>query len=199
MEFTKDRILQIQAECLALEELAIPVKRNKSSASETTMYRCFAKMESLNSLFLTLDCSNWHVNHGSTYNPQFDKEDQKLVDTYAPNVKRGILKETCINCAVDEALARAIWEVISKNKTGRRLERLKLWTTGGQEYGTGRSLSHITNVLDNLSRSWLIERVPRDDKVNITVRELGQREREARDARVRQRRETEPQKIFSEV
>ena len=202
MEFTKDRLLQIQAECPALEELAIPVKRNKSSASEAEIYKLFAKMERLKLLFLTLDCSNWRVTHDSTYNPQFDEEDQNLVDPDCCDVnhlKRGTLKETYINCAVDEALARSIWEVISRNKTGRRLECLKLWTTGGKEFGTGGGTSWITDLLDNLSRSWLIERVPRDDQDDITIRELGQREREARDARVRQRRETEPQKIFREV
>jgi hypothetical protein len=199
MEFTKGHLLQIRAECPALEALAIPVKRNKSSASETELYKCFAEMESLKYLFLTLDCSNWRVTHDSTYNPQFDEEDKKVVDPYCPYLKRGILKETYINCAVDESLARSIWNVISKNKTGRRLERLKLWTTGGKQFGTGDNSSSNTDLLDTLSRSWLIERVPRDDQEDITIRELGQREREARDAKTYERRDTEVQKVFREV
>jgi hypothetical protein len=199
IEFTEERLLQIQAGCQVLEELAIPVKRNKSSASEAKIYRYFAKMESLKFLFLTLDCSNWRVTQDNTYNPQYDEEDQKFVDYYYPYLMRGTLKETFINCAVDETLARSIWEVVSKNKIGRRLERLKLWTTGGKEYGTSGSSSHVTDLLDNLSRSWLIERVPRDDQEDIIVRELGRREREAHSAKVRERRETVPQKTFCEV
>jgi hypothetical protein len=199
MEFTEEHLLQIQAGCPVLEELAIPVKRNKSSASEAKIYRCFAKMESLKFLILTLDCSNWRVTQDNTYNPQYDEEDQKFVDSYYPYLMRGTLKETFINCAVDEALARSIWEAVSKNKTGRRLERLELWTTGGREYGTPGSSSQVSDLLDNLSRSWLIERVPRDNQEDISVRELGRHERVAHDAKVRERRETEPQKIFCEV
>jgi hypothetical protein len=74
LEFTKDLILQIQAQCPGLEELTIPVKRNKSNASEAETYRCFHEMESLRFLFLTLDCSNWRVCR-DTYNPQFEGED----------------------------------------------------------------------------------------------------------------------------
>ncbi|KAF2684989.1 hypothetical protein K458DRAFT_366493 [Lentithecium fluviatile CBS 122367] len=179
MEFTKDHILQIQAQCLVLEELAIPVKRNKSSASEVEMYRCFNEIKSLRFLFLILDCSNLRVCRDSTYNPQFNKEDQKPVDDRYL-LKRGTIKETFINCAVDEALARSIWKTISQNKRGRQLERLKLWTKGGGEYG-GSAYRSFSEVVRNLSRSWLIERVPRDDQEDITVRELGQHEREAND------------------
>jgi hypothetical protein len=179
LEFTKDRILQIQAQCPILEELAIPVKRNKSSASEADMYRCFSEMESLRFLFLTLDCSNWQVSRDSTYDPQFDEEDQKPLKCLFP-LKTGNLKETFVNCAVDEALARSIWKTISQNKTGRKLERLKLWTAGGSEHGGGYNW-FIYMFIKHLSRSWLIERLPRDNREDITVRELGQHVREIDD------------------
>lgn len=179
-EFTKNDILQVQAQCLVLEELAIPVKRNKSSASEAEMYRCFAKMKSLRILFLTLDCQNRRVTGDSTYNPQFDEEDQKPANDYHTLLKRGTVKETYMNCAVDEALARSIWTIISQDKTGRHLELLKLWVTGGGDYG-GLYVHTQDVIIKNLSRSWLIERVPRNDEEDITVRELGQHARELRD------------------
>jgi hypothetical protein len=177
MEFTKDRILQIRAQCPILEELAIPVKRNQSGASEVEIYKCFSEMKSLRYLFLILDCSNWRVTRDSTYDPQFNEEDQKPLH-FERRLKRGHLKETFINCAVDEALARSIWKTISQHKMGKQLERLKLWTTGAGEYGAG-SRYEIRMMCRSLSRSWLIERVPRDDHDDITVRELGQRFREA--------------------
>lgn len=116
-------------------------------------------------------------------------------------LKGGHLKKTYIDCAVDESLARSIWDVIDKNKTGRRLERLKLWTNGVGVYGgSGRGTSSwVMDVLDNLSRSWLIERVPRIDHDEITVWELGRYERKARDARIRHRHEAKHQEIFDEV
>jgi hypothetical protein len=174
MEFTKDDFLQIQAHCPVLEDLAITVKRNQSSASETEIYRCFGTIRNLRYLFLTLDCSNMRVTRDSTYDPQFDGEDNRLVDDdTATSVKKGVFKETLINCAVDEALAHSIWKTIVQNKAGRKLKRLRLWTRGGFEYSTRWGVQHASTIVAVLSRSWLLERVPRDDQDDITVRELG--------------------------
>lgn len=107
------------------------------------------------------------------------------------------------NCAVDETLARCIWPAVSRAKEVKPLQVLKLWTTGGGSWGNGSNNDHIPPVVDKLSRSWLIERVLRDDKKDdddggggggggyssqhgerdaIVVMELGQRARERRDA-----------------
>jgi hypothetical protein len=199
MELTKDCILQIQAQCSVLEELAIPVKRNKSSASEVEIYRSFGKMKCLRSLFLTLDCSDWRVCRDSTYNPQFDEEDREPLENDQVLSKTGNLKETFINCAVDEALARSIWKTINRNKTGRQLERLKLWTIGGGRYGREGAGHHAELIIKNLSRSWLIERVPRDDSEDITVRELGQHAREVDDAEARRSYESQAGRVFRAI
>lgn len=197
LEFTRDLIQQIQTQCLKLEELSIPIKRDLSSAAEAEIYKCFKKMSQLRHLFLNLDCSNWRVTRDDLYKPQYDDEDQKPVpyDTYLNQhqqpvyrpspIKIGELKLTFINAAVDEALARSIWVAASHNKTGRRLETLKLWTTGAGSWGGLRSsgrLPYIGGFAQDLSRSWLIERSKRYDDEGIAVRELGQtsREREQR-------------------
>jgi hypothetical protein len=49
-------------------------------------------------------------------------------------VKKGHLRETLMNCAVDNTLARSIWETICQNKTGQKLEALKMWTYGGGHF-----------------------------------------------------------------
>ncbi|VUC33301.1 unnamed protein product [Clonostachys rosea] len=176
MVLTKEHILQIQAECPALEDLAVPVKRKRSSAAEVEIYRTLARMEHLRSLFLTLDCSEWRVKRDCTYDPPFDEEDNKIGQF---GYKRGILRELLMNCAVDETLARSIWETIREGN--RRLESLKLWTTGAGQFGSGQI--HIAEDLyTHMSRSWLIEGVPRDDKEIINIKELGRTEREAKDA-----------------
>ena len=131
MTFTEDQILQIQALCPVLEKLTITVMRDKSSASEAVIYKCFSKMESLRFLFLTLDCANWRIGRDPTYNVQFEGDDQKLAWNHSNNIKRGNVREALINSTVDEGLARSIWEMITQNKTGKRLERLKLWTRHG--------------------------------------------------------------------
>jgi hypothetical protein len=178
LTFTEDRVTQIQALCPVLENLTIPVYRDKSSASEAAIYTCFSKMASLRSLFLVLDCATWRMNRDPTYDPQFEgKDDQVLTAIHYCVVKKGHLKDHFINSAVDEGLARSIWMKITQNKTGKRLERLKLWTkgafhTGPVEYALPTLLTKST------ARSWLIERSPRDDREEVTVKELMQRARE---------------------
>jgi len=185
MVFRKEHVVQIQARCPALQDLAITVKRTKSDAREAEMYRSFGKMERLEILFLTLDCSDWRVTRGctSTDDPSFDEDDRKFYSEGDSRLRRGHVRETFMNCAVDETLARSIWETICRDKMGKRLESLKLYTTGGGSFGE-RSYHHdISEVVDNLSRSWLVERGVRDDREISNVTELSQRSREARDKR----------------
>jgi hypothetical protein len=80
---------------------------------------------------------------------------------------------------VDETLARSIWGTIREE--GRGLESLRLWTTGAGQFGKGQN-NMADGYLNHLSRSWLIERVPRDDVEILHVKELCRSEREARDA-----------------
>lgn len=181
-QFTKEHIIQIEAQCPILEDLAIAVKRDKSSAIEADIYRSFSGMKHLRSLFLILDCSNWRVTRDPTYHPDYDEEDQKPLhhDKY-PGLKRGDLKEAFLNCAIDETLARTIWHTITITRPGQRLERLKLWPTGAGEYGHFRCNlpSTFTDLTEHLARSWLFERSPREDG-GFTVRELGRESRRSR-------------------
>lgn len=185
MAFRKEHVLQIQTECPALQELAISVKRTKSDAREAEIYnKSFGKMERLQVLFLTLDCSNWQVTRGnnSTNDPLFnDEDDYKFYTHERKCLRKGHIRETLINCTVDETLARSIWEIICRDKAGKRLESLKLYTTGGGNFGEARGYSNISKVVENLSRYWLMEKSIRDDEDIISVRELGRGARQARD------------------
>lgn len=177
MVLGKEHVLQIQTHCPALEKLAIPVKRTKSDAAEAELYKSFGEMIRLQHLFLTLDCSEWRVSRDSTYNPSFDEEDKKPLG-FSGWLKKGHLRGAFMNCAVDETLARSIWKTICQYKTGRQLQSLKLWTTGGGRFGRTTNNEDYLKVVDNLSRSWLIEP---DVGEMINIRELGRRAREMRD------------------
>ncbi|TVY34831.1 hypothetical protein LSUB1_G008236 [Lachnellula subtilissima] len=182
MTFTKEHILQIHTQCPALQELAISVKRTKSDTLEAEMYKSFGQMAQLKSLFLTLDCSDWGVMRDADSRDDasfdaFDRESCKILGF----LKKGRLRETLMNCAVDETLVRSIWETIYSSKVGRGLESLKVWTTGGGQWGTSVNNASIPPVVNHLSRSWLVERVCRDDGDVTRVKELGRRVREARD------------------
>ncbi|CAH0019242.1 unnamed protein product [Clonostachys rhizophaga] len=177
MVFTKVHVSQIQAHCPALEELAITVKRTQSNAVEVELYRSLAKLERLRSLFLILDCSDLRPFRDSSCDAEFDEDDQRT--WLYENIKRGHLRLALMNCAVDETLARSIWETICHDKVSTPLESLKLWTTGVGEFGNGQDV--MADFAANMSRSWLVERLPRDDIEVINITELGQYAREARD------------------
>jgi hypothetical protein len=177
-QFTKDCILHVRAQCPVLVELTIPVRRNMSSSSEAELYKCFGVMKALRALNLILDCSNWRVFRDPTYKPVFFMQDRYRHPGGYPWVKLGDLKETFINCAIDEALARSIWNIISQNKDGKPLERLKLRPAGMGEFGSlAKRPSSLGAFYNHLARSWSIERDPRDNREDcIIIREL-QRDR----------------------
>jgi hypothetical protein len=185
MTFKKEHVLQIHAQCPVLQELAISIKRTKSDTLEAEIYKSFGKMGQLKSLFLTLDCSDWRVTRDPNFrdDASFDAADREIAKG-SGLLKKGHLRETLMNCAVDETLVRSIWETICQSKAGQELESLKLWTTGGGSWGGYLGTWDISEVVNNLSRSWLIERVARNDEDMINVRELGRRVREARDQKV---------------
>ena len=182
MVFEQEHLLLIQAQCPALRQLAISVKRMQSNAIETEIYRTFGKMKRLEILFLTLDCSDWRVSRDSTRRnePSFDEFDREMY-LDLDFLQKGHVRETFMNCAVDETLARSIWDIICRAKIGKALQSLKLWTDGGDQWGNGISNGGIRPVVDILSCSWLIERVVGNDKDMITVKELGRRGKEIRD------------------
>lgn len=211
LELTKELISQLQAQCPALEDLALPIKRDLSSASEASLYRSFSKMPRLTSLLLNLDCSNWRIILDPAYSPGFTGDDAEPLayNTHFHNdreptyhalpVKKGDLNKTFINAAVDEALARAIWELVSARKIGTRLERLKLWTTGAGEYGGYSGLHYLQKFIDQLSRSWLIERDPRRDVGDVVVREIGKRQRDMNNNTLSKTLESSEAQVFRAI
>lgn len=194
MTITKAQILQINDHCPALESLSIYIKRTMSDASEVGLYTSLARIRPLQSLFLILDCSNWRVCRDPDLEDEawFDEDDKKKFEGPWRALKRGHVRQAFINCAVDETLARSIWDVIAKHKDGRRLLSLKLHTTGAMNFGMPGQVSRMIDIVHQLSRSWLIERGVRDDEHDVLhVRELGLEARKARDKEMQDRLEAE--------
>ncbi|KAL1864706.1 hypothetical protein Daus18300_007508 [Diaporthe australafricana] len=194
MTITKAHILQINDNCPALESLSIYIKRTKSDASEVELYTSLARLRPLRSLFLTLDCSNWRVRRDPDLEDEawFDEDDKRKFDGSWRALRRGHVRQSFINCAVDETLARSIWDVIATRKDGKRLLSLKLHTTGAMNFGMPGRLFRMADIVHHLSRSWLIERGVRDDEQDaLHVRELGLEARKARDKELQDKFEAE--------
>jgi hypothetical protein len=186
MIFEKEHILQIQAQCPVLQDLTIQVKRTKSDFREAEIYRSFGKMECLQVLFLILDCSNPQATRGSASTDDlfFDEDDHEFYSNTDTDLKKGYIREAFINCAVDKILVRSIWQTICRDKVGKQLESLKLYTTGSSNFATNTEYNNIPQVIENLSHFWLIEKSVRDDEDTIDVKELGLGAREIRDKEV---------------
>lgn len=194
MTITKAQIMQIEAHCPVLESLSIYIKRTMSDTSEVELYTSLARIKPLQFLFLTLDCSNWRVRRDPDleYETWFDEDDKERFDSPWRALKRGHVRQSFINCAVDEKLARSMWDVIAKHKDGKRLLALKLYTTGAMNFGWPGRVPRMVDIARHLSRSWVIERGIRDDEQDaLHVRELGLLARKARDRELQARLEAE--------
>lgn len=194
MTITKAHILQINHHCRALDSLSIYIKRTMSDASEVELYTSLARIRPLQTLFLTLDCSNWRVRRDPDLEDEawFEEDDKEKFDGPRRALRRGHVRQSFINCAVDETLARSIWDVIATHKDGKRLLSLKLHTTGAMNFGMPGRVSRMADIVRHLSRSWLIERGVRDDEQDaLHVREIGLEARKARDKELQDKFEAE--------
>lgn len=194
MTITKAHILQINDHCPGLESLSIYIKRTMSDKSEAELYTSLARIRPLQSLFLTLDCSNWRVRRDPDLEDEawFDEDDKEKFDGPWRALRRGHVRQSFINCAVDETLARSIWDVIATQKDGKRLLSLKLHTTGAMNFGMPGQVSRMADIVRHLSRSWLVERGVRDDDQDaLHIRELGLEARKARDKELQDKFEAE--------
>ncbi|KAI1841126.1 hypothetical protein JX266_012661 [Neoarthrinium moseri] len=189
--FTRDDVIQLQASCPVLEELAMPIKRYKGGKPEVEIYRALGKMKWLTTLFLNLDCSNTSVLLDGDETPNDPSFDSYMQEFWGSGLQRrprnGHVRDALVNSAVDERLARAIWDTISTARVGRPLKSLKLWAHSGASFGDSSYQTDLMNMIQHLSRAYLVERSVRDDDDSISVQELGKRAREARDEMERQR------------
>ena len=102
--------------------------------------------------------------------------------------RQGHIRDAFINSALDETLARAIFNDISNSKAHHAfpLEYVTLHPNGGGEFGRCVSLdvSCLKQAIHSLSRKWLLTRSPRDDSCDkVIAREIGKRSREEWDNR----------------
>ncbi len=197
--FKHSQIDKIRQHCLILEDLTLPVPRSKGDAQELAIYRTLGALPKLQKLFLILDSSNLSVlvdndlevpNDASfdEFGKQFFPLDMRIT---RPGPRNGHVRAALINSALDETLARAIFQTISTSKARNAfpLEYLKLRPIGGGVFGKAIYLPGLSGsdglagVLSNIGRSWLLVRNPRDDcRVEVIAKQLGWREREGNKA-----------------
>ena len=160
--------------CRRLEDLALSIPRSMGDAKEVQMYRALGSLPRLQTLSLALDCEDVSLDlqapgFGPTsILPSFDDFDQEFSETFAAQrtgygrrPRKGHIRLAMLNAALDEDLARSIFDTISdaKPKGDRTLpfERLELAPF------RGAYTEEASEAIDAVSQWWLVERDPRAD------------------------------------
>ncbi len=161
--------------CPILDYLNTEVRRSESDRHETQCYRALGTLTSLTRLELHLDCSgSIFKDQTSVERGSLDDGSGTLWDSSDTRPRDADIRDALINCAVDEALARAIWHIVSARERGRQFSRL-LITSGGTK--TVRLLD-MYYWIRHMSRSYLFTRCIRDDQNSFDVLEIGKEARE---------------------
>jgi hypothetical protein len=193
--FKEEHIEQISKSCTQVEELTIKIPRSQGDASEVAIYKAFAAMSKLHDLYLILDCSITFLSgEDADYDVDdpdyearvpsesyFDDIDRQIIPLSMPNnsigIRRGYIRETYINSALDESLACSIFHAISTGKSSGALplNNLTVTTTGAFEFSHNSGWSHsFSDLSDYMNQFWLVQRNPRDDRHDqLVVRYLG--------------------------
>ncbi|KAK7959714.1 uncharacterized protein PG986_004568 [Apiospora aurea] len=187
--YGQDHILQIGFLCSRLEKLSLPIRRQKGAPDEVDIYRALGIIETLTDITLHLHCPSRYAlepDDGWLWEPfgdpfkdrRFDKRDF----VHGCQLRNGDVWEGLLNRAVDEVLARAIWDVVAAGRPRQSpLHSLRLRPRGGPDFGPGGEGCGLEYTIEHLQRSYLVERSVRDDDTAPRVVELGRTEREARD------------------
>ncbi|KAK1760380.1 hypothetical protein QBC47DRAFT_427578 [Echria macrotheca] len=150
-----------------LEELAIPLPRSGGDEAEVNLYRTLgASLPRLRRLALTLD--SWHrfFKGADAVNPEFDDFERQLCGR--SNLLNGQLIWLLRDHAVDETLARSIFDAISSAKPrdlAVPLDCLRIHVPRVSfDSRMIREVPDLERVITDLRRSWLLTRSVRDDR-----------------------------------
>ena len=171
-------ISMIGSSCPHLSNLDITIRRSMSNRSETKCYEALGTIRTLKKLHVRLDCTN-PTNLGPP-SDNWDEFNKTLSGLSMPRVHHGHLEYAIVNSAVDETLARSIWDVISENTHKPPLESLEITSCGGSGFGNSHP-GDLMTIVRNLSRSYLITVSASSDGDKLKVVEMTKESREKSD------------------
>ncbi|KAH6839491.1 hypothetical protein B0I37DRAFT_386584 [Chaetomium sp. MPI-CAGE-AT-0009] len=203
----EEAILELATRCPRIDTLALKIRRSRGDAAEVALYRALGRFPNLRCLGLTLDAfpPPWFETEpprervpGDTrfpsfdtpVDPSFDDYDSQYLRTDLYPYRNGHIRDVFINMAVDETLARSIFNTICTAKASTYsdsaalvLERVMIQPAGGRRSFPQPAIMAPRGLALHpyqtaLSRRWLLERDVRDDARHMVhAREIG---REAR-------------------
>jgi hypothetical protein len=163
--FNASDLVSLSRQAPHLEELRLPLRRSLGSQTECKLYEALGRFPSLHSLVLDLDC-NFRESIARDYN-QFSEQNVELP-----------ARDVFINAAMDETLAKAIWDKIDLSGGGKRLRNLRISILGVSSLRRAEG-----EIARRLARQFLITRSMSYVGGHMKIREIGQGRIESQTAR----------------
>lgn len=136
---------------------------------ETRCYEALGRLQGLTAATIHLDCSNMPTDPGRL----------------GVGATTNQLERALINSAVDETLARSIWEIVSADSARSRLKSLHLISSGGSSFGNSHP-GDLMTIVNHISRSYKIRHSRDDEHEALSIVESTKIQREERDQRQRE-------------
>lgn len=178
----------LAASCPHLTDLAISLHRTMGNHVEVASYRALGMIKRLKSLELTLDCSDYTIlgpqmafdaryqsDDAPPSEPDFDQDDQEICPVdfsdAGCHVRNGHVRHAFMNAAMDESLARSIFDCISSNTTSNTASLERLQIRMSRQLRFYPDCRHVPadaqEVLRDVSHDWILERSCRDDSTHV--------------------------------
>jgi hypothetical protein len=167
LQLQSTHIRVIAHSCPRLSDLNIRIKRTRGDAVETACYEALATIETLKVAQIHLDCSN----------PSDSRSEGSQLEI------------ALVNSAIDETLAKSIWDIICGGSNQQQLESLTISSGGGSAFGNSHP-GDLMTLVNHLSRSYLILKPGISNQDAVTVVELTKEWREQSDERQRGHEQT---------
>ncbi|PYH63381.1 uncharacterized protein BO88DRAFT_353487 [Aspergillus vadensis CBS 113365] len=164
--FSDNDVLELSRQLPLLKKLQICVQRRRGL--EGAVYTALGQFKCLEELELVLNCLP-EMNIFDHPVPSRELTDFEMVRIWHSSVRgcgwpRWYLRDLLINCAIDEALAKAIFSYVWKGRNGNWLQRLTIYPLYSQlgEYSSYFYHGYCRNVkeegfLDQLAPTWVVE------------------------------------------
>ncbi|GKZ76117.1 hypothetical protein AnigIFM56816_005092 [Aspergillus niger] len=133
--FNGDHIRWIAKLCPRLEEFRLPLQRTQGNLHECDVYASLGQFSRLRTVMLDLDCD-----------PRHTPDDLEFPSP-------SCLRETLVNAAIDETLAKGIFNIIFSHQHTRTLKNVRVDPIGADNFE--RETEH---VIRQVGRSFLVTR-----------------------------------------
>ncbi|KFY18083.1 hypothetical protein V492_00153 [Pseudogymnoascus sp. VKM F-4246] len=172
VEFSEAVVQRLVELCANLEQVEFPINRTHSDSRETGIHRALGRLSRLKHVLLKLKFSIGTVKEAEEVleeTPDNEDEEEWCMRITRDDIPVAAdIQDGLKNGAIDSSLALSIFNLISSGSNLRYL-KLQIEQTEGP-----RCDQDLNEMLDWIGRNWVCER---DDRGEVSVRELGKKKR----------------------